>query len=194
MLDKNEKEGLDNKRIGDKKTTFNKIKKDILELIKVVSIAVICAFIITNFIIVNAVVPTGSMKNTIMPKDRLIAFRLSYIFSEPERDDIVVFKYPDDEKVLFVKRIIGLPGDTVNIVDGKVYINDEANPLPDNYVTTEEMIGSFGPYKVPEGHYFMLGDNRNDSKDSRYWQNTFLDKDKILGKVIFKYYPRIKVF
>ncbi len=172
-------------------TKTQKIKKELFDIIKTILIAIIVAFIITKFIIVNAVVPTGSMKTTIMPNDRLIAFRLSYIFSEPKRGDIIVFKAPDDENMLYVKRIIGLPGETLNIIDGKVYINDSNEPLPDEYIM-EEMLGSFGPYTIPKDSYFMMGDNRNDSQDSRYWENTFLSKDNILGKVIFKYYPKIE--
>lgn len=169
----------------------NKIKSELIGIIKTVVVAIVIAFIINNFILVNAVVPTGSMKNTIMPNDRIVAFRLSYLFSEPKRGDIIVFKAPDERDILYVKRIIGLPGETVNIIDGKVYINDSQTPLEDSYIL-EDMIGSFGPYVVPEDSYFMMGDNRNDSQDSRYWEHTFLPKDDILGKVIFKYYPKIE--
>lgn len=180
-------------KIDDKPNTTKsqKIKKELIDIIKTIVIAIIVAFIITNFIIVNAIVPTGSMKNTIMPNDRLIAFRLSYLFSSPERGDIIVFRAPDDEEMLYVKRIIGMPGETINIIDGKVYINDSEQPLDDEYIM-EDMLGSFGPYTVPEDSYFMLGDNRNDSQDSRYWDNTFLPKDNILGKAVFKYYPKIE--
>lgn len=197
MINKSQEDEVNNQnnsKTSNNKSTITKsqkIKRELIDIIKTIIIAVIVAFVITHFIIVNAVVPTGSMKNTIMPNDRLIAFRLSYLFSEPQRDDIVVFKAPDDESVLYVKRIIGLPGETINIVDGKVYINDSQTPLPDEY-TMEDMLGSFGPYTVPEDSYFMMGDNRNDSQDSRYWENTFLPADNILGKVVFKYYPKIE--
>jgi len=167
------------------------MKSEIFSWLKTIIAAIAFAYFITTFIIVNATVPTGSMKDTIMPNDRLVAFRLSYLFDEPERYDIVVFKYPDDESYLYIKRIIGLPGDKIEIVDGRVYINDSNEPIPDKYVR-EKMLGSFGPYNVPEGCYFMLGDNRNDSKDSRFWKNTFVKKDKILGKAIFKYYPKLE--
>lgn len=172
-------------------TKGQKIKRELIDIIKTIVIAIVVAFIITNFIIVNAIVPTGSMKDTIMPNDRLIAFRLSYLFSSPQRGDIVVFKAPDDEETLYVKRIIGMPGETINILDGKVYIDDNEQPLNDEYIM-EKMLGSFGPYVVPENSYFMLGDNRNDSQDSRYWKNAFLPEDNILGKAIFKYYPKIE--
>ncbi len=174
-----------------KNNNSSKIKKELISIIKTVIIAIAIAFIITNFIIVNAIVPTGSMKNTIMPNDRLIASRLSYIFSEPKRGDIIVFKAPDDEDTLYVKRLIGMPGETINIIDGKVYINENKDPLPDEYIM-EKMLGSFGPYVVPEKSYFMMGDNRNDSQDSRYWKNTFLPKENILGKVVLKYYPKLE--
>ena len=187
MIDKSREDKINNQSV----TKSQKIKKELIDIIKTIIIAIIVAFVITHFIIVNAVVPTGSMKNTIMPNDRLIAFRLSYLFSDPERYDIVVFKAPDDESTLYVKRIIGLPGEKVNIIDGKVFIDDQEVPLSDDYIM-EDMLGSFGPYTVPENSYFMLGDNRNDSQDSRYWENTFLPKENILGKVLFKYYPKIE--
>lgn len=187
MMDKSQDNSINTKD----KSKAQKIKKEIIDIIKTIIIAVLIAFIITNFIIVNAVVPTGSMKSTIEPNDRLIAFRLSYLFSNPERNDIVVFKAPDNENTLYVKRIIGLPGETINIIDGKVYINDSTEPLEDDFIM-EKMLGSFGPYTVPENSYFMLGDNRNDSQDSRYWEHTFLPDENILGKVLFKYYPKIE--
>ncbi|MCR5527160.1 MAG: signal peptidase I [Lachnospiraceae bacterium] len=163
--------------------------KEVFDWIAVVVVAIIAALIIDNFIIVNAKVPSASMEQTIMTGDRVIGFRGAYLFSDPERGDIVIFKYPDDEKILYIKRIIGMPGDTVQIEDGKVYINGEA--LKEDYLNVKTE-GSFGPYTVPEGHYFMLGDNRNNSADSRYWNNTYVAKDKIIGKAVFKYWPSIK--
>lgn len=170
----------------------DEISKEIISWSKTVVFAVVFALCITNFVIVNAHVPTGSMENNIMPNDRIVAFRLSYMLSDPERFDIVVFRYPDDETMLYVKRVIGLPGETVNIKDGKVYINDSESPLED-YFIKEEPRDNFGPYTVPEGKYFMMGDNRNSSLDSRYWMNTFVSKNKILGKVLIKYYPGFKL-
>ena len=127
-----------------------------------------------------------------MTGDRVFGSRLTYKLKDPERFDIVIFKYPDDESQLFIKRVIGLPGEKVEIKDGKVYINDSETPLDDSF-TPEEAVGDWGPKVVPEGHYFMLGDNRNCSKDSRYWQNTFVAKDKILGKAKVRYFPNPKI-
>ena len=98
----------------------------------------------------------------------------------------------DDESQLFIKRIIGLPGETVEIIDGKVYIDGSEAPLDDSF-TPETPTGNYGPYTVPENCYFMLGDNRNNSKDSRFWQNTYVERDKILGKAVLKYFPGIKL-
>ena len=92
----------------------------------------------------------------------------------------------------FCKRVIGLPGETVNIVDGKVYINDSEEPLDDSFCP-ETPEGSFGPYTVPEGCYFMLGDNRNHSMDSRYWQNPFVEEDAIEAEVAVRYWPLNKI-
>ena len=109
-----------------------------------------------------------------------------------ERYDIIIFKYPDDESQLFIKRLIGLPGDTVEIKNGKVFINGEEDEEANSHVP-ETPTGNYGPYVVPEGCYFMLGDNREHSKDSRFWSNTFVTYDEIVGKAIIRYYPSIKV-
>jgi len=111
---------------------------------------------------------------------------------DPERYDIIIFKYPDDESQLFIKRLIGLPGDTVEIRNGKVFINGVEDEEANSHVP-ETPTGNYGPYVVPEGSYFMLGDNREHSKDSRFWQNTFVTYDEIVGKAIVRYYPSIKV-
>ena len=163
------------------------IGEEILSYVKILAVAIIVAFLFTRFIIVNAQVPSGSMENTILTGDRLIGFRLAYMFNEPKRGDIVIFKYPDDESQNFVKRIIGIPGDVININNGHVYVNGEL--LNEDYI--REPMNSDGDeltYVVPSGSYFMLGDNRNNSKDSRYWTNTFVSKDKIIAKVSFRYF------
>lgn len=166
----------------------NPVLREVLSYVQIIVVAFLLVFVLNHFIIANVNVPTGSMKNTIMENDRLIGFRLSYLFSSPKRGDIIIFKYPDDEKINYVKRVIGLPGDIVQIIHGKVYINDE--PLEEPYIrepmqdNQEELT-----YIVPEDSYFVMGDNRNNSKDSRYWETTnYVSKNKILAKAIFKYY------
>ena len=168
------------------------IGKELFQWVLVILGAVILAFLIDTFVIVNAQIPSGSMENTIMTGDRVFGNRLAYKFSDPKRFDIIIFKYPDDESQLFIKRIIGLPGETVEIHDGNIYINGSDTPLEDVDIK-EPMEGSFGPYTVPEGCYFVMGDNRNNSRDSRYWENTFVSEDEILGKAVLRYWPLNKM-
>ena len=149
--------------------------RELFQWVAAIVAAVLIALAIDNFVIVNAQIPSGSMENTIMTGDRVIGNRFAYSFSDPQRFDIIIFRYPDDESQLFIKRIIGLPGETVEIRDGKIYLNGSDEPLED-VQTKETMVGSFGPYTVPENSYFVMGDNRNDSKDSRYWTILLLQK------------------
>ena len=181
MSDKNKREVNNNK---------TNAKKEVFEWIFSIAIGVIIAVLINRFVLINARVPSASMENNIMTGDRLFGYRLAYVNEEVERADIVIFKFPDDESQLFIKRVIGLPNETVTIIDGKVYIDDNKEPLYEPYLA-QEMVGTFGPYEVPENCYFMLGDNRNYSRDSRFWENTYVSKDKILGKALFRYFPKI---
>jgi len=164
------------------------IKKEILSWVLTLAVTFVLIFVLKNYVIINAMVPTGSMENTIMPEDQMFGNRLAYVFSEPERGDIIFFYYPDDEKQKFVKRIIGLPGETVTIENAKVYINGVE--LEEPYLK-ETWVNGTGPYEfhVPEGCYFVMGDNRNTSQDARYWRNTYVAKEKIIGQAGFIYYP-----
>ena len=168
------------------------IGKELWEYVKMIIFVLIFVLVVNNFLIINAKIPSPSMEDTIMTGDRIFGNRLAYVFGDPQRFDIVIFRYPDDESQLFIKRIIGLPGETVEIIDGKVYIDGSEAPLDDSF-TPETPTGNYGPYTVPENCYFMLGDNRNNSKDSRFWQNTFVERDAILGKAVLKYFPGIKL-
>lgn len=175
----------------EEKKKKSKLRESIDFFIPIVA-AVIIAIVLKTFVFANAVVPTESMVNTIEAKDRIIASRLAYIKNDPQRYDIVIFNYPDDEDQCFVKRIIGLPGETVEVVKGIVYVtktDGETIQLDDSFVTNCIPTGDFGPYTVPADSYFMMGDNRNTSWDSRYWDNKYVHKDKILGQVKFRYYP-----
>lgn len=96
-------------------------------------------------------------------------------------------------KVSFVKRIVGMPGETIQVIDGVVYVTDKSGnitQLRDDFVTNGTPTGNFGPYTVPLGSYFVMGDNRNDSWDSRFWDKKYVEKSKILGKVKFRYFPK----
>ena len=163
-------------------------KNELIQWAAVLAAAAALALFINGVLIVNAEIPSGSMENTIMPGDRVFGNRLAYVFGEPERFDIIIFRYPDDESQLFIKRVIGLPGETVEIRNGQIFIDGSDAPL-DDVATKEPMLGTFGPYTVPEGSYFVMGDNRNNSKDSRYWDHTFVTEDEILGKAALRYWP-----
>lgn len=165
------------------------IAHEVFEWVLVILISAALAFLLDKFIIVNARIPSASMEPTIMTGDRLIGNRLAYLNKDPQRGDVVIFLFPDNEKEYFIKRIIGLPGETVTIRSGKVYLNDSQEPLDESAYIVQTPLGDFGPYKVPEGAYFMMGDNRNNSMDSRYWNRPFVYRDKILGKAWVRYYP-----
>lgn len=170
------------------------LKKQIKEFfawVLTIALAVVAARAINKYVIIKAEVPTGSMENTIEVDDCILGFQLAYLFNEPERGDIVIFPYPDNPEIIYVKRVIGLPGETVEIEDGTVYIDGEA--LDEPYLK-EEMEGEYGPYEVPEDSYFMLGDNRNSSQDSRRWSNTYLSRDDIMAKVMLRYSPSFQWF
>ncbi len=173
------------------KEEFN-LAREIFSWISIIVVAAVIALILNTFIIANSRVPSASMENTIMTGDRVIGSRLSYLFSEPKRDDIIIFKWPDDESIYFVKRIIGLPGDIVDIREGKVYLNGSDTPLEESYIKEAMIPEADAHYEVPQGAYFCLGDNRNNSADSRRWNNTYVYRKKIIAKVLFRYFPGLK--
>lgn len=144
--------------------------------------------VLTQAVVINARVSSQSMENTIHTSDRLLGNRLAYLWEKPKRNDIIIFYYPDDTSQRFIKRIIGLPGETVEIREGKVYIDGADTPLPDDFCP-DTPSGDFGPYHVPEDSYFVLGDNREISRDSRYWKHPYVEKEEIIGKALFCYWP-----
>ena len=195
----NEDEALLSKKELRKKRKAEKRAKNptfygIMDWVIVIAIALAAALVINFFVIVNSTVPSGSMENTIMTNSRMIGLRISYWFEQPDRGDIVIFHYPDDPKQIFVKRIIGLPGETVEVKAGVTYIDGE--PLEENYINPEYWEGSLegknydsGPFTVPEGSYFVMGDNRGHSHDSRFWTNHFVFRKAIIGRALLCYWP-----
>ena len=166
-----------------------KVLNEIISWALTVVIALVCAFIINNTLIASAVVVSSSMENTIMTDSRVMGLRVAYAFSEPSRYNIILFRPPDDVVTIpYVKRIIGLPNEKVEIIDGKVYIDDSSVPLDDSFVKGTAR-GNYGPFVVPEGSYFVMGDNRNGSNDSRHWENSFVPRENILGRIYFEFFP-----
>lgn len=199
--EKKEEEEKGRKKAGRRKKPDDGARKpslarEILSWVEVLVIAVVIAFLLDRFVIANSQVPTGSMESTIMPGNRVIGSRLSYTFGEPERGDIAIFIYPDDAakgiRTYYVKRIIGMPGDTIDIHDGGVYLNGSDTPLDEPYINEPMENEPAMHFEVPDGCYFMLGDNRNYSNDSRRWQNPYVSRDKLVAKVLFRYFPGFK--
>ena len=138
----------------------------------------------------NTQVPSISMEKTINAGDMRRGNRIAYKFNEPKRGDIIIFKGPDEMNVQYIKRIIGLPGEKLEIIKGDIYINDKK--IDEHYIeyTSKD---SYGPYNIPDNSYFVLGDNRDASRDSREWANTYVKKEYILAKSIYSYWPHIKL-
>ena len=183
----NELEGNNSKNENDDKVDW---KQELKSFAYTLLITVVVVFVLKNYVIINATVPTGSMENTIMPADNILGYRLAYLNEGPKRGDVIFFYFPDDETQKFVKRVIGLPGETVTILDGKIYIGNSSEPLDEPYLKEEWTRGT-GPYvfQIPEDSYLCLGDNRNRSADAREWNNPYVAKEKIIGKAIFTYFP-----
>lgn len=204
------------------------MKAKILNNIKSITIAVLVALIFKSFIIQTFVVPSGSMYPNLQESDYLFANKFHYgytryslpgniplipgrIFAnKPTRGDIIVFRYPGDERTYYVKRLIGMPGDTIQFLNGNIYINsillkqektgvaefhgrkvevykETLNDVDKSYAiyrvpqNQNNSINNTILYKVPEGHYFMVGDNRDFSKDSRFSDVGYVDDKYILG-------------
>lgn len=158
-----------------------------------VGIALIVAFVIHKFLIFKVYIPSESMYPALTKGDHLFVKKI-YNYSKIERKDILVFNFKEDEKEeLLIKRVIGLPGDNIKIDNrGKVFVNGEE--LEEPYVENKSNLP--GEFKVPEGKYFFLGDNRANSYDSRRWKNPFIDQSDIKGKAFIRVYPfnRIGLF
>lgn len=162
-----------------------KRKSVIWDWIETIAVAVILAFVIRTFLIQPFYIPSGSMEPTLQVGDKIIVNKLTNRFKDPERGQIVVFKYPYDTSQDFVKRIIGLPGETIEIRDSQVYINGQ--PLEEDYLPEGLVYPDFAPVTVPEDSYFVLGDNRDNSQDSRMWGP--LPRNLLIGHVLAIYWP-----
>jgi len=187
-------------------------KTVVREYAEALIIALILALLIRTFIIQAFKIPTGSMEPTLLVGDHLLVTKFSYsvhipneipftsiqlfpdyhfFASVPERGNIVVFKYPEDESKDFIKRVIGLPGETIQVIQQRVYINDKLLKEPYAYHSQPPSLNSgsrdnMPPLRIPEGHIFVMGDNRENSHDSRMWGT--LDLSKLRGKAQWIYW------
>ncbi|MDT3425739.1 signal peptidase I [Paenibacillus forsythiae] len=162
---------------------MNKFTKLVKDWVPTILVAVVLSLLIRSYVAEAMSVPTESMVPTIQAGDRLIVEKMLWATSL-KHGDIVVFHPPvPGETKLYVKRLIGLPGDVVQIKDGALYRNGDK--VDESYLTAK-MDYAFGPVTVPEDHYFFLGDNRNMSFDAHSWDTPFVAKDKLIGKVVLE--------
>ncbi len=191
-----------------------KTKSVVREYTEAILLAFILAMFIRTFAVQAFKIPSGSMKETLLIGDHILVTKFSYgvhlpneiigtsiqlfedhilFMSEPKRYDVIVFKFPKDESKDFIKRVIGLPGETLEIRFQQVYI--DGKKIDDPFANhTEAPDGqnprdNFGPVRIPEGHLFVMGDNRENSQDSRFWG--FLDIKKIRGKAQMIYFSKV---
>ena len=170
-------------------------KSVVREYAEAILIAVLLALLIRTFVVQAFKIPSGSMIPTLLIGDHILVNKFIYRFRDPMRGDVVVFKYPVDEHRDFIKRVIGLPGETIFIKDRQIFVNCQppaptCQPIKDPWGYYEDRMGVggevYGPKEVPPSSYFVMGDNRNNSQDSRYWG--FVRVDKIKGQAFVIYW------
>ena len=176
-------------------------QKLLLEYLEALAVALVLAFVIRTFVVQAFKIPSGSMLDTLLIGDHLLVNKFLYgthipftdkvvlPLEEPQRSDVIVFEFPEDTTKDFIKRIIGVPGDVVEMKDKVLTRNGET--LVEPYIKhtdsgLQQRRDNFGPITVPAGKYFVMGDNRDESYDSRFWG--FVDKDKIRGKAWMIYW------
>lgn len=160
--------------------------EEIKDWVVSILIAVVLAFFIRYFIVELYMVEGPSMRPTLLNGERLVVNKFLYRFKTPERGEVIVFRYPRDPSRDFIKRVIGVPGDTIEIKEGRVFVNGQ---LQNETYILEKTKGSYPLATVPEGHVFVMGDNRNNSEDSRFRDVGFVSYDLIKGKAIVVFWP-----
>jgi signal peptidase I len=156
------------------------------EYVSLVAAALAVAALLVTFVGQPFVVEGSSMEPSLQQGERLVVSKVAYRFGRPSRGDIVVFRSPFDRRVRFIKRVVGLPGETIAIRDGQVWIDGRS--LSEEYLT-DVTLGEFGPERVPPGRLFLLGDNRSNSRDSRYPEVGFISVRELVGKAVAVYWP-----
>jgi signal peptidase I len=195
-------EGIKTKKPENKKSVFREYTESIV-------IAILLALLIRAFVVQAFKIPSGSMKPTLLVGDHILVNKFIYGIklrvpftainftlipvSSPKRNDVMVFIYPMDKSKDFIKRVIGLPGDVIQVINKMVYINDRPMNDPHGFHSDQMIIpgaeqprDNFGPVTVPPNHYFVMGDNRDESYDSRYWG--YVDREEIIGQAFIIYW------
>jgi signal peptidase I len=165
-------------------------RSSVVETLDASIIAALLSLLIITFVVQAFYIPSGSMEPTLMVGDRILVSKMSYRFGTVERGDVIVFHYPLNPGKDFVKRVVGLGEETVELRDGVVLINN--TPIKELYPTAlaggdRACTSSYGPQKVPAAQFFVLGDNRCNSEDSRFFG--FVPRDNVVGRAMFIYWP-----
>ena len=179
-------------QISDQKNPVPKPQNPWVEGLQTVALSICLAFGIRQFVAEARFIPSESMLPTLKIDDRLVVEKISYHFNPPKRGDIIVFRAPQEAldaansttNDAYIKRVIGLPGETIEVKDGKVFIDGEA--LEEDYIQAPPVY-TWGPDTVPENEYLVLGDNRNSSSDGHVWG--FLERESIIGKAVVRFWP-----
>ncbi len=161
-------------------------KNEIKDWIVSIAIAAVLAFAIRTFIVEPYMVEGPSMMPTLQSHERLLVNKFIYMVTEPKKGEVIVFKYPSDQSRDFIKRVIATGGDTIEIRSGRVYVNGELKK--EDYIL-EKQRGSYNKVIVPQGHVFVMGDNRNNSEDSRFPDVGFVSFKLIKGKASMVFWP-----
>ena len=169
---------------------MDKSKNELREWLETIAIAVVLAILMKMFLFDLIQVDGNSMMPTLADRERLIIYKTGYLIHKPKPGDIAVFRYPHEPKYNFIKRVIAMEGNTIEIINGKVLVNNV--PLEEPYII-EETLGDFGKRLIPENTIFVLGDNRNNSKDSRFQDVGFIPIHHVKGKALLKIWPLSKI-
>ena len=172
--------------------TRDEWKHEIKEWVSSILVALVLTLIIRTYVIQAFKIPSGSMRPTLMEGDKLFVNKYIYRFQKPQRGDIIVFKYPVDPKKDFIKRLVGFGGESAEIRDGKIYVDDKVLEDPATfgkfyYYNHDPYGGPNDKIQIPEGAFYVLGDNSANSTDSRFWG--FVPQKNVLGKAVFRWWP-----
>jgi signal peptidase I len=157
-----------------------------LPIILLISLALVFGFV-RPVIAAPFYVGSESMVPTLMVWDRILINKLAYDFAEPQRGDIVLFESPEGGKDPLIKRVVGVPGDTIEVRAGALYVNGRLQREPYVNYDLRNLQSPYGPTEVPEGHYFMMGDNRGNSADSRFFGP--VPQRNLIGEALFRFWP-----
>ena len=160
--------------------------EEIKDWVVSIVIAVVLAMIIRTFVVELYLVEGPSMRPTLQHAQRLVVNKFIYHFRAPEKGEVLIFRYPKDPSRDFIKRVIAVPGDTIEIKDGNVFVNGELQN--EDYILSK-CRGDYPKSTIPEGHIFVMGDNRNNSEDSRFPDVGFVPFDLIKGKAMLVFWP-----